>query len=113
AGLKYFYPNRGNFIALIGNLPAIGDLISLSRSIRQNDTLCELLPVPNRGLIVPQTRRSDHAPFWDQGYRALMVTDTSFMRNPHYHQASDTIDTLNLDFLRGVYGGLLEGIRNL
>ena len=35
-----------------------------------------------------------------------MVTDTSFMRNPHYHQMSDTIDTLDLPFLASVIDGL-------
>ena len=113
AGLQYFYPDRGNFIALIGNLPTIPDLIHLSRNIRQIGTPSEWLPVPNRGLIVPQTRLSDHSPFWDQGYRAMMVTDTAFMRNPHYHKASDTIESLNLDFLTGVYQGLAIGIRGL
>jgi hypothetical protein len=34
------------------------------------------------------------------------VTDTSFMRNPHYHQSSDTIDTLDLPFLLAVIDGL-------
>lgn len=113
AGLQYFYPNRGNFIALIGNLRTIPDLLRLSRSIRKEGTLCEWLPVPNRGLIVRQTRLSDHAPFWDRGYRAMMVTDTAFLRNPHYHLASDSINTLNLDFLTGVCHGLAEGIRRL
>lgn len=111
AGLQYFYPNQGNYIALIGNLSTIPDLIHLSRSIRQGGTPSEWLPVPNRGLMVRQTRLSDHSPFWDRGYRAMMVTDTSFMRNPHYHQASDTIDTLDLDFLTGVCRGLISGIR--
>lgn len=112
-GLQYFYPNRGNFIALVGNLSAIPDLIHLSRSIRNAGTPSEWLPVPNRGLIVPQTRLSDHSPFWDRGYRAMMVTDTAFMRNPHYHQASDTIDNLDLDFLSGVCRGLISGICRL
>lgn len=113
AGLQYFYPNQGNYIALIGNLSTIPDLIHLSRSIRQGGTPSEWLPVPNRGLMVRQTRLSDHSPFWDRGYRAMMVTDTSFMRNPHYHQASDTIETLDLDFLTGVCRGLISGIRRL
>ena len=113
AGLERFYPNRGNFIALIGNLLTIPDLIRLSRSIRKTGALSEWLPVPNRGLIVRQTRLSDHAPFWDQGYRAMMVTDTAFMRNPHYHKASDRIETLDLDFLTGVCHGLEVGIRCL
>jgi Zn-dependent M28 family amino/carboxypeptidase len=113
AGLERFYPNQGNFIALIGNLRTIPDLIRLSRNIRKLGTPAEWLPVPNRGLIVPQTRLSDHSPFWDHGYAAMMVTDTAFMRNPHYHQASDTIETLDLDFLTGICRGLTEGIRQL
>lgn len=113
AGLQYFYPNRGNFIALVGNLSTIPDLIHLSRSIRKAGTPSEWLPVPVRGLIVPQTRLSDHSPFWDRGYRAMMVTDTAFMRNPHYHKRSDRIETLNLDFLSGICQGLEIGIRHL
>ncbi|MEG4232751.1 M20/M25/M40 family metallo-hydrolase [Microcoleus sp. Pol11C3] len=111
AGLKYFYPNTGNFIALIGNLRTVPDLINLSGKIRKSGQPCEWLPVPNRGLIVPDTRRSDHVPFWDNGYPAIMVTDTANMRNPHYHQASDRIETLDLDFLAGVCRGLVEAIR--
>ncbi|MGL5060545.1 MAG: M28 family peptidase, partial [Microcoleus sp.] len=113
AGLQYFYPNSGNFIALIGNLRTIPDMINLSRNIRKSGQPCEWLPVPNRGLIVPDTRRSDHVPFWDNGYPAMMVTDTANMRNPHYHQASDTIETLDLDFLTGVCRGLIQAIRYL
>lgn len=112
-GLERFYPNHGDFIALIGNLLTIPDLIRLSRSIRTLGMPCEWLPVPNRGVIVPDTRRSDHAPFWDKGYRAMMVTDTANMRNPHYHKPSDRIDTLNLDFLTGVCRGLSTGIHHL
>lgn len=113
APLERFYPNRGDFIALIGNLPTIPDLIRLKRNIRTSGVSSEWLPVFNKGRIVPQTRQSDHAPFWDRGYRAIMVTDTAFMRNPHYHKASDRIETLNLDFLTGVCRGLSQGIRYL
>lgn len=113
AFLKRFYPNRGDFIALIGNLPIVPDLIRLSRSIRQSGVPSEWLPAINKGLMVPQTRLSDHAPFWDRGYKAMMVSDTAFLRNPHYHQKSDRIETLNLDFLTGVCSGLIQGIRNL
>ena len=111
AGLKYFYPNSGNFIALIGTLRTVPDLINLSGKIRKSGQPCEWLPVPNRGLIVPDTRRSDHVPFWDNGYPAIMVTDTANMRNPHYHRESDKIETLDLDFLAGVCQGLVEAIR--
>jgi Zn-dependent M28 family amino/carboxypeptidase len=113
AGLDRFYPNRGDYIALIGNLPTIPDLIHLSRNIRKVGVPSEWLPVPNKGLIVRSTRLSDHSPFWDLGYKAMMVTDTAFMRNPHYHQPSDRIDTLDLDFLTGVCRGLASGISRL
>jgi len=113
AGLGRFYPNRGNFIGLLGNLRTIPDLIRLSRIIRADGTPCEWLPVPNRGLIVPQTRLSDHAHFWDQGYRAIMVTDTAILRNPHYHKPSDRIETLNLDFLTNVCHGIAHAIKQL
>ena len=113
AGLKYFYPNCGNFIALIGNLRTIPDMITLRNRICKSGSNCEFLPVPNRGTIVPDTRRSDHSPFWDRGYPAMMVTDTANMRNPHYHQESDKIETLNLDFLAGICQGLEAGIRCL
>jgi len=112
-GLHYFYPDRGNFIGLIGNLKTIPDLIRLSRRMRQCDLPCEWLPAGNRGNLVPATRRSDHAVFWDQGYRALMVTDTAFLRNPHYHKCSDRIETLDLDFLTRVCQGLAQGLRQL
>ena len=112
-GLKYFYPNQGNFIGLIGNLKSIPDLIHLRRSIRQAEVNCELLPVPNQGKILSLTRRSDHAPFWDRGDRALMITDTADLRNPNYHKASDRLETLDLDFLTGICHGLITGIRSL
>ncbi|MGB3512226.1 MAG: M28 family peptidase [Microcoleaceae cyanobacterium] len=110
-GLKYFYPNQGNFIALIGNLFTVVDMFQMSRNINNIGTNCQWLPVPNRGLIVPDTRRSDHAPFWDRGYKAMMVTDTANMRNPNYHKNSDTIETLDLKFLTGVCQGLITGIK--
>ncbi|MDY6901061.1 MAG: M20/M25/M40 family metallo-hydrolase [Cyanobacteriota bacterium] len=111
--LKRFYPDTGDFIALIGNLKTFGDLFRLRNSFRNSGTKSELLPVPNNGKMVSAVRRSDHAPFWDAGYKAMMVTDTSFLRNPHYHKSSDRVETLDLDFLTGVCRGLEAGIRKL
>lgn len=112
-GLQYLYPNQGNFIGLIGNLPTLPDLRYLSRAIRKVGVPSQWLPAGWRGQLVPATRRSDHAPFWDLGYRAIMVTDTAFLRNPHYHKPSDRLDTLNLDFLTGVCHGLAVGLQAL
>ncbi len=114
AGLERFYPNRGDFIALIGNWKTIPDMWQLRRSlVRQGQVPCEWLPAGDRGHLVPATRRSDHAPFWDAGYRAMMVTDTADLRNPHYHQASDRLETLNLDFLTRICQGLTVGLQRL
>ncbi len=112
-GLKAFYPDQGNFIALIGNLITLPDLRRLSRAIRESGQACEWLPAGQRGQLVPSTRLSDHAPFWDQGYAAMMITDTAFMRNPHYHRTSDRIETLDLDFMTRVCQGLIAGLRAL
>lgn len=109
-GLEYFYPNRGNFIALIGNLRSIPVMYRLHRALIAAEAPCEWLSVPFRGNPLPMTRRSDHAPFWDYGCPALMITDTADLRNPHYHQPSDTIDTLDLSFIANIATGLIAGI---
>jgi hypothetical protein len=44
----------------------------------------------------PDLLRSDHAPFMMAGLPAVILTDTSEFRNPHYHKPSDTIETLDL-----------------
>ena len=50
--------------------------------------------IPFNGRIIPAVRLSDHASFWDQGFKAVMITDTAFFRNPHYHRPSDTKEKL-------------------
>jgi hypothetical protein len=55
-----------------------------------------------------QVRLSDHSSFWDVDYPAVMITDTSFFRNPHYHQTTDTKETLDYAFLKKVTLGLCE-----
>jgi hypothetical protein len=47
--------------------------------------------------LLPVIEFSDHRCYWDAGYRALMVTNTAFLRNPHYHQRTDRLATLDLD----------------
>jgi Zn-dependent M28 family amino/carboxypeptidase len=59
---------------------------------------------------LPDTRRSDHASFWEQGFPAVMLTDTANFRNPHYHRSTDTIDTLNLDFMAAVADGVTAAV---
>jgi len=64
-------------------------------------------------MVIPAVRLSDHAPFWDLGYPAVMVTDISFYRNPHYHNATDSFETLNIEFMAKVCEGVARGLMAL
>lgn len=113
-GLSWLYPERGDFIGVIGNWNSSSLLRRFTRQMRQVPGLpVETLSVPGNGGLVPAVRLSDHSPFWDLGYPALMVTDTSFFRNPHYHGPRDTLDTLNLDFMAKVCAGVIRGVLGL
>jgi len=103
--MSRIYGNRGDFIALVANAKASLMLPALAHRMGLH-VKTKILPVPRAGKDVPDVRLSDHSPFWDQGYNALMVTDTSFMRNPNYHQMTDTIQTLDLNFFAEVVDGL-------
>ncbi len=111
--LKPFYSDRGNFIALVGNFSSLRDLINLSRQIKKQGMPCEILPDPSSGKLVPITGFSDHRPFWEQKYRAIMITDTAMLRNPHYHKSSDTIENLDLNFLTKVCQSSIAALRSL
>ena len=113
AVIRPFYSDQANFVALVGNLSAIGDMISLRRAMKKQGTPIEILPDPSAGKLVPITGFSDHRPFWQQKYRAIMVTDTAMLRNPHYHEVSDTIDSLDLDFLTNNCQSLIVALRSL
>ena len=58
-------------------------------------------------------RLSDNSSFWDQGYPALMLTDTSFLRNPHYHMPSDLPDTLDYDRMAQATLGVAGAVAHL
>jgi hypothetical protein len=62
---------------------------------------------------VPHTRLSDNASFWDEGYPALMITDTAFLRNPHYHRSTDRADRLDFPFMARVVDVVVETVRRL
>jgi hypothetical protein len=62
---------------------------------------------------IKEIRLSDNSSFWDQGYPALMLTDTSFLRNPNYHRATDTPDTLDYQRMTEVTVGVASALRFL
>lgn len=91
-------PKEGTFLATVGDGNSSVLLQAMETAAAGVIELVSLA-VPLKGWLVPDTRRSDNARFWDVGYPSVMVTDTADLRNPHYHQVSDTPDTLNYEFL--------------
>jgi Zn-dependent M28 family amino/carboxypeptidase len=114
APLVGMYPNVGNFIGIVGNEPSGGLIRRVTSSMQQvPDLPVEAIAVPGDGRLLGETRLSDHSSFWDQGYPALMITDTSFFRNPHYHSASDRPETLDYGFLAKVTAGVCAAVWHL
>lgn len=93
--------DRGNFLGVIGDQghPALTE--SFADANQPNLPQVVTLAVPTMGRFTPDLVRSDHAPFWRSGLGAVLVTDTANFRNPHYHQPTDTLETIDRDFFLG------------
>ncbi len=108
------YPVRGDFIAIVGNEPSTDLTMTIKQNMIANSPSLpvEHLLVPGSGANFTEVRLSDHSPFWDHGIPAVMITDTAFFRNPHYHQPTDTLETLDIEFIlkatKGVLGFLSQ-----
>ncbi|NJL21738.1 MAG: M28 family peptidase [Leptolyngbyaceae cyanobacterium SM1_3_5] len=93
--------DRGNFLAVLGDRGHMPLIRSFEQAQRSNLPPIVTLPVPLARFLPPDLLRSDHAPFWQNGFGAVLVTDTANFRTPHYHQPSDTIDTIDRSFFSG------------
>lgn len=108
--LRWFYPDSGNFIAVVGNLAQREVVKTVKASMRGTTDLPVYAISAPAG--VPGIDFSDHRNYWPYGYPAVMVTDTGFYRNTAYHGAGDTAD--RLDYVRmgkvvvGVYETVLK-----
>jgi Zn-dependent M28 family amino/carboxypeptidase len=103
------YPEEGTFIGIVGNRNASRFSRKLRDSFQRNPNLPVVaLTVPFNGWVMPSVRLSDHASFWDKGYRAVMVTDSAFFRNPNYHLPSDTMETLDFGFMAELVTSLVN-----
>jgi len=104
------YPTTGNFIGLVSDWRSRGLMARLEEAIKGGCRLPAVtLAVPLSGhLLLPEVRLSDHASFWDEGYPAVMLTDTAFMRNPHYHGPGDVMANLDLEAMTELTLGLLN-----
>jgi Zn-dependent M28 family amino/carboxypeptidase len=102
--LGLLYPSTGDFIAFVGNYGSRRLVRQVVESFRrQAEFPSEGGAVPG---FIPGIGWSDHWAFWQEGYPALIVTDTASVRYPHYHQATDTPDKIDFDRTARVVSGL-------
>jgi len=100
-------PVRGDFLAFAANLDSRALMVEVVDAFRRGTAL------PADGLAapgIPQLGWSDNWAFWQAGFPAVMVTDTAPQRNPNYHLASDTWDTLDYRRMAMAADGLEEAI---
>jgi Peptidase family M28 len=105
------YPNKGTFIAFIGNIKS-GDLVRKSiASFRHHSQ------IPSEGVVLPNgipgVGWSDQWSFWQQGYKGIMVTDAATYRYPDYHSYEDTYDKINFDKFTKTVSSLVNVIDDL
>lgn len=94
-------PSVGDFLGVIGNKKSIPLLRLFDEAKKAVPTLNLITyKAPMNGWLVIETRFSDHAPFWNAGYQAVMLTDTAMFRNPYYHTPWDTPDKLDFSFMK-------------
>lgn len=107
-----FFPHRGDFLAAVGNLASWKLCWRFRRGFKRGARSMPLFSIclPEK---IHEIRLSDNSSFWDQGYPALMLTDTSFLRNPNYHRATDTPETLDYQRMTQVTLGVASAMRLL
>ncbi len=105
------YPSRGNFVAVVGR-PADTRLLR-----RVKAAMAGASDLPVRSLTglprVTDIDLSDHWSYWQEGFSAVMVTDTAFYRNDRYHTKDDTPETLDYARMAKVVTGVVEAVRSL
>jgi Zn-dependent M28 family amino/carboxypeptidase len=105
------HPSVGNYITFVSDLRSKGFLEDAKRHFREGTHL----PVESVSTfsVVPGVDFSDHKSFWKFGYRAFMVTDTAFYRNPQYHGAGDQPEIIDYERMTEVVMGLVSVIREV
>lgn len=106
-------PDKGEFLAVVGDIEHLPLLTAFRQISQENLPPILTLPVPLKGILMPDLLRSDHAPFWYKGIGAVLVTDTANLRSPHYHQPSDTIENIDREFFFGAAEIVLKATNTL
>lgn len=106
-------PQRGDFVLLAANSDSVRMLEEVLAAVESCDHAPSILALglpPGGELMLPDVTRSDHRPFWKAGLPAMMWTDTAELRNPNYHGAGDTPDSLDYVFMARVTALLLAAL---
>ena len=108
--LRTIYPDRGDFIVVVGIEAYRKFTEKVFKNMKQvNEVDTQVICFPDKNGYASM---SDQRNYWRFGYPALMINDTSFLRNLNYHQKTDTIDTLNFEKMAGVVNGAFNAVIN-
>jgi Zn-dependent M28 family amino/carboxypeptidase len=109
--IRWAFPSRGNFLAAVSNLRSWRLGLTFRRGFKRAARFpLYSIALPERPSFI---RLSDNSSFWDQGFPALMITDTSFLRNPHYDMPTDLPETLDYECMSRVTYGVAGGLARL
>jgi len=102
--LNLIYPSTGNFIAFVSNVENGFLVRQLVGSFRRQAQF----PSEGGALwgLVPGVGWSDHWAFWEEGFPAVMVTDTAPFRYPAYHSNADRPEFVQYERMARVVSGL-------
>ena len=109
--LSFFYPDKGNFIAVVGNLRSKPLVRSFARNFMKESDFPVECAAPFG--FITGIDWSDHWSFWRCGYRAIMITDTALFRYPYYHSSEDTPDKIDYHSLARVTYGVYRGLARM
>lgn len=103
--IEAIYPRRGNFVAVAGRWRDVPWLREVKHGLGAT--------MPAVGFVGPADSgidASDHRSYWSARIRAVMVTDTAYLRNPRYHTAADTAETLDYAAMARVVDGVANAV---
>lgn len=106
-----FYPDRGNFLAFIGNLPSRAYVKKVTASFKKGSSF------PIEAGVAPEwvdgVTWSDHSSFWKFGYLGMQITDAGGFRSPYHTTKEDTMEKLDFDVMSRIVVGMYTAIVDL
>jgi len=110
AALKLLYPAEGDYIVVVGRPRDFLLTRTVKRGLASTGIPVESINAPES---IPGIGNSDHRNYWLQGMSAVMITDTAWYRNPRYHTAQDTPETLDYARMAQVVEGTAAAVHSL